>query len=176
MKGLVSGSLSALMVAIVASAMTSPASARPAITTGNPYAADLAMTPESTMTFKFTAPFITSSGALGTNYFIRLAVVGMSLNDLMISLPAQMERYDSIRVVDQTGKDVPAKISATKSQVSVAFDQPVTPGNYLQVLFTGVDMRNPGGEVLLYGVSGERSGLKGQIPIGTARVQTPSRE
>jgi len=30
---------------------------------------------------------------------------------------------------------------ADKTQVNITFDKPVTAGNYLQVLFTGVEMR-----------------------------------
>ncbi|WP_421655599.1 hypothetical protein [Leptothermofonsia sp. ETS-13] len=97
MKGSMYGGLSALMVAIATSGIIAPASARLGITTGNPNAsAPLVMAGDTSMVFNFTAPFITSSGVRGSAHFIRLAVVGMSLNDLMISLPSQMEDYDNI--------------------------------------------------------------------------------
>ncbi len=127
------------------------------------------------MSFNFTAPFIASSGILGSNHVIRLAVVGMSLENLSVAIPSQMERYDSIQVLNQAGQTIPAKIAANKTQVNITFDKPVTAGNYVQVLFTGVEMRGGGGDTLFYGVTAERSGIKGQIPVGTARIHIPSR-
>jgi hypothetical protein len=175
MKGLLYGSISTVLLAIAAAGISSPASAVPLKVEGNPIVS-LVSNPESAMTFNFTAPFITSSGALGSNYFIRIAVVGMSVKDLMISLPPNMENYSNLQVVDQSGRSIPAKITTNKSRIAVAFDQPVTPGNYLQVVFSNVQMRGQWGEVLFYGVTAERTGVQGEIPIGTARIQTPSRE
>lgn len=127
------------------------------------------------MTFNFTAPFITSSGVRGTAHYIRLAVVGMSLKDLMVSLPSQMENYDGIRVVNQAGQDIPAQIAPDKKRVAITFNQPVPQGTYLEILFTNVEMRGSGGDTLFYGVTAERTGITGEIPVGTARVQLPSR-
>ncbi len=176
MKGLMFGGLSAMMVAIATSSIIAPASARPGITSGNPNAsAPLVMAGDTSMVFNFTAPFITSSGVRGTTHFIRLAVVGMSLNDLMISIPSQMENYDNIRVIDQTGQNIPAKITSAKNKVAIVFNQPVAQGTYLEVQFTGVQMRGAGEDILFYGITAERTGIKGEIPVGTARVQLPSR-
>lgn len=126
-------------------------------------------------TFEFNAPIVASSGVLGTNHFIRIAVIGMSLEDVMIALPSQMERYSSIELKDQTGKVIPAKITKTPNRVTLTFDKPLAPGNTLQVLFTGVEMRQTGGDTLLYGVTAERVGTTGEIPVGTARIQVPTR-
>jgi hypothetical protein len=43
------------------------------------------------------------------------------------------------------------------------------------VLFTGVQMGRSDGDTLFYGVTAERTGIRGEIPVGTARVQIPSR-
>jgi hypothetical protein len=120
-------------------------------------------------------PIITRSGALGSNHFIHITVNQMALEDLMIVLPQQMENFDTVRILDQSGKDIPAQISVSKERVTITFDQPVVPGGDLEVLFTGVQMRTSAGEILLYGVTAKRVGLSGEIPIGTARVQIPSR-
>lgn len=176
MKGLVYSGLSALVVAIAASGISTPAGALPGITSGNPNASTpLVMPGDTAMTFNFTAPFITNSGVRGSAHFVRLAVVGMSLNDLMVAIPSQMEQYDSIRVINQEGRDIPAKISKEKNRVAIVFSQPVSPGTYLEVLFTGVQMRGSGGDTLFYGITAERTGLMGEIPVGTARVQVPNR-
>jgi len=127
------------------------------------------------MTFNFTAPFITSSGVRGDNHFIRVAVVGMSINDLMISTPKQMEKYEGIQVINQSDQAVPATISTDKGRVAIVFNQPVVQGSYLEVRFTNVQMRRVGGETLFYGVTAERTGINGEIPVGTARVQVPTR-
>ncbi len=134
----------------------------------------LAQTAAAPMVFNFTAPIITNSGVRGSTHFIRIAVIGMSLKDLMIAVPSQMEGYDGVRVTDQFGKVIAAKTDLGKDRVSIAFAQPVTPGGYLEVSFTGARMATPGGQTLLYGVTAERLGIQGEIPIGTARVEIPS--
>ena len=175
MKRLIYGGVSVLMIA--ATSVTSPAMARPGITTGNPDAqpSSLVMAGESSMTFNFTAPFIANSGLRGTTHFIRLAVVGMSLKDLMVSIPSQMERYESVKIVNQNGQAIPAKITVDKKRVAILFDQPVPQGSYLELMFTGVQMNSVGGNTLFYGITAERTGVQGEIPIGTARVQIPDR-
>jgi hypothetical protein len=177
MKGLIYGGVSALMIAIAATSMAAPATAKPGVTTGQMAVQPptLGMIGESSMTFNFTAPFIVNSGLRGSSHFIRLAVVGMSLKDLMVSIPSQMERYEGIKIVNQTGQAVPAKITADKKRVTILFDQPVPQGSYLELMFTGVQMNNSGGDTLFYGITAERTGLRGEIPIGTARVQIPDR-
>jgi hypothetical protein len=133
-----------------------------------------AQTAAAPMVFNFTAPIITNSGVRGSTHFIRIAVIGMSLKDLMIAVPSQMTGYDGIKVTDQFGKVITAKTEFSKERVSIAFAQPVSPGGYLEVSFTGARMSSPGGETLLYGVTAEHLGIKGEIPIGTARVEVPS--
>ncbi len=130
---------------------------------------------ETAMIFNFTAPMITNSGVLNSTHFIRVAVIGMSLQDLMISIPSQMEGFESVRVIDQTGKEVPFKINASKERLAIAFDKPVLAGASLQVEFNGVQMRSPNDGTLFYGVTGRRLGSQGEIPIGTARIQLPAR-
>ena len=130
---------------------------------------------QAQMVFKFSAPVITDSGVLGTSHFIKIAVLGMSLQDLMISLPSQMQPFQSVKVTDQTGKEVPANIAMNERNITITFAQPVTPDTKLKVELTGVRMI-PGSETtLLYGVTGQRVGLRGEIPIGTAIVNVPDR-
>lgn len=175
MKGLIERGAPALLVAIVASSLALPVAARPPITSGNPNAMRFPVSGETPMMFNFSAPFITSSGVRGSSHFIRLAIVGMSVKDLMIFPPKQMKRYNSVRVINQNGQEVPSKITAEKDRVAIVFDQVVPEGSYLEVVFTGVEMPSPLGETLLYRVTAERTGLIGEIPVGTARVQIPDR-
>ncbi len=182
MKSLIFGGMSAFVVAIAAASLAMPASARPGIENTAATApatptllAQRVMLGESSMTFNFTAPFITSSGIRGGSHFIRLAVVGMSLKDLMISIPSQMEHYENLRVVDQNGQNIPAKISVSKKQAAIVFDQPVAQDTHLEILFTDVRMSGFGGDTLFYGITAEHTGVMGEIPIGTARIQIPNR-
>ncbi len=162
MKSLLRGGLSAVL-------LTTTLGVMPSLTSNV-----LAQTAAAPMVFNFTAPIITNSGVRGSTHYIRIAVIGMSLKDLMIAVPSQMQGYDGIRVTDQFGKVISAKTDFNKERVSIAFAQPVAPGGYLEVAFTGARMATPGGQTLLYGVTAERLGIKGEIPIGTARVEIPS--
>lgn len=167
MKSLIYGGLSALLLTTATAATAEPVTRVQTQTALNETA--------TAMVFKFTGPMITNSGTLNNTLFIRVAVIGMSLQDLMVSIPRQMERFNSVRVIDQSGKEVPSKINVSKERLAIAFDQPVAPGSYLQVEFTGVRMDSSGGDTLLYGITAQQTGLKGEIPVGTARIQVPHR-
>ncbi|PSB25199.1 DUF2808 domain-containing protein [Stenomitos frigidus] len=166
MKSLIYGGLTALLLTTATTAMAQST---------NRIQAEAALSEPSSMIFNFSAPIITNSGALGSTQFIRIAVIGMTLKDLQIAVPSQMERYDSVRVIDQAGKEVSTKINSSKERVGITFDQPVAPGGYLQVEFVGVRMSTPNDGILQYGVTGKRAGVSGDIPIGTARIQLPNR-
>lgn len=130
---------------------------------------------QAQMVFKFNAPIITDSGVLGSSHFIRIAVLGMSLEDLMISLPSQMQAFQGVKITDQTGKEIPANIAMNERNITITFAQPVTPNTNLKVELTGVRMV-PGTETtLLYGVTAQRVGIRGEIPVGTAIVNVPDR-
>lgn len=165
MKSLIYGGLSALLLSTAPAAMAQPA------TKVQTQAAQTA----TAMVFNFTAPMITNSGVRGSTHFIRVAVIGMALQDLKVSIPSQMEQFDRVRVVDQSGREIPTKTALSKEQLAINFDQPVAPGSYVEVQFAGVQMRTANDGILFYGVTGQRVGLRGDIPIGTARVQLPSR-
>lgn len=133
------------------------------------------ITAPGSMTFNFTAPFISSSGLLNESHVIQVMVVGMSLEDLMISIPPEMAKFNRVQITDGAGKEIPAKITASKERVAIAFDQPVASGTLLQVSIVGVQTEREMGDILLYGVTAKRMGLQGEIPIGTARIQIPFR-
>lgn len=160
MKGFISGGLSALLIATSASGLSLPIFAKSV---------------QAQMVFNFSAPFITDSGVLGSNHFIKVAVLGMSLQDLTIGLPSQMEDFEGVRVTDSSGKVVPASISKNKENVTINFAQPVPPDTSLKVELTGVEMITRKGEILLYEVTAQRVGIRGSIPIGTAIVNVPDR-
>ncbi len=139
--------------------------------------APVAVSPETThssnMSFSFSAPFISSSGLRGDHHIIRVMVVGMSLKDLEVSVPQQMASFDRVRVRDESGRTIPAKIDASQSQIKVQFDQPVQPGRTVALDISGVNTNSERGSILLYGVMGRRGEIRDSIPIGTARIQVP---
>ncbi|PSB15692.1 hypothetical protein C7B65_23820 [Phormidesmis priestleyi ULC007] len=164
MKRFIYGGISALVLATTA--------ITPGLTAPAPDFRAIAL---NQMQFNFTAPFISSSGLLGDHHVIRVMVVGMSLEDLMIRIPSGMSKYGQVKVTDESGKEVPAKITATKDQVAIAFSQPVEPGHILEVDIPGIQTYAEAGNILLYGITAKRVGISGQIPVGTARIQVPDR-
>lgn len=163
MKGLICGSLSILILT------TSAAIAKP-IKYEQPNSNTHRL---SQVAFNVDVPHITNSGVRSNTHFIRVAVVNMSLQDLMILLPSQMERFDKVEIIDRSGKEIAAKTEISKERVSITFDQPVNPGTSVEVRFTGVQARVSRERILLYGVTAKRVGLQGDIPIGTARITLP---
>jgi hypothetical protein len=141
---------------------------------GLPFISIQAHAQMAAMEFRFNSPLISYSGLQGSSHLIRVAVMGMSLEDLNITLPPEMEAYQSLQVMDQQGNPIPAEIKRTGSQVNIAFEQPVAPGSYIQVRFNGLRMTTVGGATLLYAVTAKRTGIDAYIPVGTAIVEIPS--
>ncbi|MEA5566727.1 MULTISPECIES: DUF2808 domain-containing protein [unclassified Anabaena] len=163
MKNLIGGCLSVLLLATGSTAMAIP------INYDN-----ISSSPQQ-VALQVNVPHITSSGVINNSHFIRVAVVGMSLENINIYLPSQMERFNGIKIKDKSGRDIAAKTEVTKERLSITFDQPITPGNSLEVQFTNVQARTSISRILLYGVTAKRVGLRGEIPIGTARVDLPDK-
>ncbi|MBW4614071.1 MAG: DUF2808 domain-containing protein [Desmonostoc vinosum HA7617-LM4] len=166
MKGLICGSLFTLMLTTSAAAIATPVK----------YTQSDSDTHKiSQVALNVNVPHITNSGIRNNTHFIRVAVVGMSLEDLMILLPSQMERFNAVRITDQSGKEIAGKIEINKERLSISFDEPVNSGVSLEVQITGVQRRSGSGNILLYGVTAKRVGLEGEIPIGTARIDIPDK-
>lgn len=127
------------------------------------------------MAFNFTAPFISSSGLLNDNHVIRVMVIGMALEDVMVSIPSQMRKFSRIQVTDGSGKEIAAKVTVNQKQAAIAFDRPVESGQLVQINIVGAETAQEEGEILLYGVTAKRAGLQEEIPVGTARIQVPGR-
>ncbi|MDZ7961341.1 MAG: hypothetical protein RMY34_26250 [Aulosira sp. DedQUE10] len=159
MKKLIGSALSALILTTSAAAIATPIKYE-----------KLDTQTQSQIAYQINVPHITGSGVSNNTHFIKVAVVGMSLQDLMISLPNQMERFNGVEIKDQSGRQIAAKIEISKERLAITFDQPVAPGGLVEVHLTGVQTMSSGVKTLLYSVTGQRVGLKGEIPIGTARI------
>ncbi|BAY17566.1 hypothetical protein NIES21_34060 [Anabaenopsis circularis NIES-21] len=162
MKGLIYGSLSALILSTASTAIATPTNSQ-----------QIDSSLSSQIAYTVNVPSITNSGVRNDTHFIKVSVLGMSVQDLMISLPNQMERFSNVRVVDESGKEIGAKTEITKERLSITFDQPVASGSSLEVQLTGVQTKILDGRILLYGVTAKRTGLQGEIPVGTARIDLP---
>lgn len=127
------------------------------------------------MFFSFNSPFVSSSGLRGENHLIRVMVLGMSLQDLMVLVPPQMAKFRKITVTDEAGKTIPTKIERVDRRVSLVFNQPVTPGKTIELNFSDTDVTMEEGEILLYSITAKQAGINTEIPVGTARIQVPSR-
>jgi hypothetical protein len=167
MKGLIGGSLFALILTASTTSIATPVKYKQL--DSNQY------TVAQAARNAVNVPHITNSGIKNNTHFIRVAVVGMSLEDLMISLPNQMERFNAVQITDQSGREIAAKTEITKERLSISFDKPVASGTSLEIQISGVQRTNAGGNILLYGLTAKRVGLAGDIPIGTARIDIPSK-
>ncbi len=121
-------------------------------------------------------PSITGAAISGTSHVISIAGNGMSLTNIAISLPQQMENFSGITIQDQSGATVPAQIQRQDDLVTINFDAPVPAGSSLKVALNNVRMLTKGGERLPYSVSVMQTGAKGEISIGTALISVPTRD
>jgi hypothetical protein len=131
------------------------------------------LTASGGMTFAFNAPFISGSGLLGDHHVIQVMVLGMGLENIMVSLPPQMVKFNKITVTDESGKVIPAKVEKTQRKVSVVFNQPVQVGKTVELDFSDLNLSAEKGSILLYGVTAKETNISAEIPIGTARIQVP---
>ncbi|BAQ63519.1 DUF2808 domain-containing protein [Geminocystis sp. NIES-3709] len=128
---------------------------------------------QAQMIMSFTVPFISNSGiagASGDTHFITLGVTGFSLESATISLPLDMGRSITAKVLDRNGTEIPSTIALTSGAVTINFAQPVKPDNYVTIRLSGVDMSRMGGRVL-YRVSAKLQEIGEEIPIGSAMVR-----
>ncbi|BCL34486.1 DUF2808 domain-containing protein [Nostoc sp. MS1] len=163
MKGIICSGLSALILTTASVAIAAPAK----------YESQDLQSPPS-IALNFNVPHISNSGIKNDTHFIEVEVLGMSLQDLMISVPSQMQRFSGVRVRDKSGRDIAAQTEINQGNLSIVFEQPLAPGNTVEVQFTGVKTTVPADKIILYGVTARRVGLQGEIPIGTARIDLPN--
>ncbi len=121
-------------------------------------------------------PSITGATISGSDHIIRIAGNGMSLTHLAIGLPQQMENFSGVTIQDQSGANVPVKVSRQDGSVDIDFDTPVPAGSSLEVHLNNVQMRTKGGERLPYQITVTQTGAKGNISIGTALINVPNRD
>ena len=126
------------------------------------------------------APHLVHSNAHPNNARIQNAthhfqvhVQGSDLSQLFVDVPEGIRLSDRIVVTDESGKKVNAKTSIDDKRVTITFEQPVPSGTTLSVSIKGVSTRFLSrGHVWLYSIYGRSVGMKEDVRIGLARIQT----
>ncbi|RUT01574.1 hypothetical protein DSM106972_066710 [Dulcicalothrix desertica PCC 7102] len=100
-------------------------------------------------------------------------VQGKALSELTIDIPEDVS-FKGITVKNKSGQKIPATVSVNDKKATVAFSEPVAPGNSLTIFMNGVNATNTYdySRTLHYRVSTKMVGMNGDIPLGLARVQT----
>jgi hypothetical protein len=110
---------------------------------------------------------------IGPAHYIKLAVGSSPLCYLSVTPLQDVYATDSIRVLDGSGKGVPAVVTkADDGSAKISFDQPVSAGTNLVLALQGVEYsssRTPT-EVQYY-VAGGFANYDQEIPYGVAQVQ-----
>lgn len=107
-----------------------------------------------------------------THHF-QVHIQGSDLSQLSVDVPEGVRLGDRIVVTDESGKKVNAKISIDDKRITIIFEQPVPSGTTLTVSLKGVSTRFLSrGHVWLYSIYGRSVGMKEDVRIGLAQIQT----
>lgn len=125
------------------------------------------------------APHLVHSGAHPNNarmsqatHHFDVHVQGSDLEQLFVDIPEGIQVKNRITIADQSKKKVDANISINDNRITIAFTQPVPTGTTLSVSMKGVSANSLQGRTWLYPVYSRSVGIKADVPIGMARIQT----
>jgi hypothetical protein len=111
---------------------------------------------------------------IGPAHYIKLAVGNSSPLCYLSVAPLQdVYAVDSIRVLDQSGKGVPATVTKLDNgSAKISFDQPVSAGSNLVLALQGVEYSSTlTPTTVQYYVTGGFANYDQEIPYGVAQVQ-----
>jgi hypothetical protein len=110
---------------------------------------------------------------IGPAHYIKLAVGSSPLCYLSITPLQEVYAMDSIRVLDQSGKGVPATVTKLDNgSAKITFDQPISSGSNLVLALQGVEYNSTlTPATVQYYVSGGFANYSQEIPYGVAQVQ-----
>jgi hypothetical protein len=111
-------------------------------------------------------------GTPNATHHFELHVAGNSLSQLQIDLPYGVTVPKSVEIKDRSGAKIDNTVSTNNRKVTIAFAQPVAPGNILSVSMEGIEVSKLIDRVLLYPIYGKFVGLTADIRLGTVRIQT----
>lgn len=108
-------------------------------------------------------------------YHVGVQVGNFSLTEIRVEVPenapAQI-RFGQATVTDARGKTVNASSSFNGKEVAIAFAQPVTAGETLEIDLNNVRTSDLQGRTWQFSIYGRTVGTNQEIPFGTARIQT----
>lgn len=100
-------------------------------------------------------------------------VQGKAVSKLMIESPEDVKITEGIEVNNKSGEKIPATVSINGKKATITFSEAVNPGTSLSIQMQGV--MTPGyANTWHYSVSAKKVGIKEEIPLGLARVNTYS--
>jgi hypothetical protein len=110
---------------------------------------------------------------IGPAHYIKLAVGSSPLCYLSVTPLQDVYAVDSIRVLDQSGKGVPATVTKLDNgSAKISFDQPISSGSNLVLALQGVEYDSTiTPTTVQYYVSGGFANYDQEIPYGVAQVQ-----
>ncbi len=98
-------------------------------------------------------------------------VQGEAISELIIDLPEDVKINQGIEVKSKSGKKISATVAINARKATVAFSEPIAAGSSILVMMNGI--KTPGDQKTWhYPVSIKKVGMKEEIPLGLARVQT----
>ena len=109
--------------------------------------------------------------AISATHYFEVHVQGKALSELSIDLPEGVSIPKEIKVENQSGQKIDAKVSVNNRTATIAFAQPVSPETMLSINLQGVNTSGYG-KTWIYQVYGKMVGLTSQIALGPAWIQT----
>lgn len=152
----------------------------PAVTASSTSTATSASTSYSTSTIENAPRLLDASSdeiehnnLIGPAHYIKLAVGSSPLCYLTVTPLQDVYATDSIKVLDQAGKGVPAVVTKQDNgSAKISFEQPISAGSMLVLALQGVEYASTlTPTTVQYYISGGFSNYSQEIPYGVAQVQ-----
>lgn len=117
---------------------------------------------------------VLDSGSLGLyTHFIDLAVGNNPLNELRITLPADVRSVDNIEIRDGSGQLLDFQTSRNDRDLTISFNPGQVSSTNLQILMENVNLATPvlnTGGIVQYQIDALSQDYTQSIPLGFARV------
>ena len=110
--------------------------------------------------------------ALHPNHFFRIHVQGQPISALTIELPEAMTIKDGVKVTDETGTELKARVTFDPEKVTLAFAQPVAPDTTLSIKLKDVHRERFIIRTLMYRINVLKVGMEREVSLGVARIHT----
>jgi len=110
-------------------------------------------------------------GRTDTTHKISVHIQGTPLTELIINVPEGVKINRGIKIINESGKDIPATISMNQQTATISFSQPIQPETKLSIFMNGVKTISYN-HIWQYKVYAQDVGFTQVIPLGIAQIQT----